>query len=93
MILTSFARKIEDIANFVNMMVGPFTYNVKVKINFVSEQVPPDTPSNDDSDDEDDDWEYWFRSSLRGGSPRPKNRKHPGSDAGGLMESQSALRP
>ncbi|KAG1347823.1 hypothetical protein COCNU_06G016520 [Cocos nucifera] len=77
--LDFFCEDIEDVPNSVNVSVGPFIYNVQIRVNFVSEQIPPGTPiSEEDSNSDRDDWDYWFGSG--GDSHAPENKKQPEMD-------------
>lgn len=66
---------VDDIPEYVNVIVGPFTYNVQVKINFVSVLASSSTTSEESSGNNDGDWNFWFGSRER--PPCPDNRKRP----------------
>ncbi|EHA8586307.1 putative F-box protein [Cocos nucifera] len=69
-----FQLKVSRWDQFKGGIPRPFIYKVKIRINFLSEQVPPTMPSSEeDSNSYGDNWDYWFASG--GGSHMPKNRK------------------
>lgn len=90
--LDFFCDDIDDIPESVNVTVGPFTYIVQIKINFVSEQGPLDsgssagTPENDD-----EDWDYWFGPEDK--SPPTTQNKRPADQASGSTSRRQASRP
>ncbi|EHA8587875.1 hypothetical protein COCNU_scaffold003431G000040 [Cocos nucifera] len=72
--LDFFCEVIDDVPESIDVTVGPFVYNGTVRVNFVSEQVPPGASfSNEGSNSNGDDWKFWFGSGD--GSPSPENRK------------------
>ncbi|KAG1362841.1 putative GEM-like protein 7 [Cocos nucifera] len=59
--LEFFCDGVEDIPESVNAIAGPFSYNVQIHINFITEQSPTSSFSSEwNPDNEGDDRKFWF---------------------------------